>query len=341
MASENREGRGQLKTMLKQTRRNVIRNLFIVCGLLFVAVFMLSCKSGPKAPDAVLPDAVSIPLDTGALAYSFVDIRNARPILNHVDFMGMSDKDFKQILDRSHSAIIAVHAPNDERRFQLTAWGNFPSSGAKMAFGASKSWKKMSSAEKADYWYSATGQISVAMTAKNAFVLAVRIIGSPDIPLDPFPTGDTTIPEGFNTFRQGAIFSCWLNDPGPYIQQKLGEMGIPLAIAIEQLFIRLSPVQEQAGTEEPLLYEALLKIQVPSAVQARAMTTLFTIAQRSMLSPDISGGNDTDSIAGDSSAVLKYLLLSNPPVQDGKNIFFKTNALSEEETALLFRMLSL
>jgi hypothetical protein len=327
-----------LKTMFEQTKRGVMRNSFVTCGALFIAICALSCQSAPKEVDAILPDAQSVPLDSGALSYSFIDIRNARPILNHVDFMGMSDKDIKQILDRSQSAVIAAYPPRDVRRFQLAAWGNFPSSGAKMAFGASKLWKKMRSPAKAEYWYSAIGQISVSLTAKNAFVLAMRRSESENVPVDPFPTGDTAIPEGFNDFRQGTILSCWFDDPALFIRQKLEEMGIPLAIATEQLFISLSPLSDPEEPEKPVQYEALLKIQVPNASQARAMATLFSFAQRNIPSPDLSAGGN---IAGDSSAVLKYLLLSNPPVQDGKNIFFKTNALNERETALLFSMLSL
>jgi hypothetical protein len=330
MAGENRKG--SVKIMYKP-KRNKIR-VFTLCSLLF-AMFALSCQSAPKVAD-VLPDSESIPLDQGALAYSFIDIRNARPILDHVDFMGMNDKDFQQILDRTLSAIIAVYAPQNKRRFQLIGWGNFPSSGAKMAFGASKSWKKMRSPTKAVYWYSAIGQISVALTSKLAFVLAVQGNESQNIQVDPFPTQNTAIPEGFNAFRQNAIFSCWFDDPS-YIKQKLEEMGLPLTIAIEQLFVSLSPIADQTEPDEPILYQALLKIQVPGAIQARAMIALITIAQRIVPPSDIFDDNG----AKDSSAVLKYLLLSNPPVQDGKNIFFKTNALTTEETALLFAQLLL
>jgi hypothetical protein len=320
-----------MKTADRQ-RNNII-------GFLLIAVLELSCQSAPKVAE-ILPDSESVPLDPGALAYSFVDIRNARPILNYVDFMGMNDKDFQQILEKSLSAVIAVHAPQDKRRFQLVAWGNFPSSGAKMALGASKSWKKMSTPTKAVYWYSPVGQVSVALTPRLAFVLGVQRNIAGDISVEPFPTQTTAIPHGFNEFRRDAIFSCWLNDPALYIKQKLEEMGIPLAIAVEQLFVRLSPVSDQEESEG--LYEALLKIQVPSAIQARAMATLFAIAQRSIPLPKISDDNAANDNSGeDRSAVLKYLLLSNPPVLEGNTVFFKTNALNAEGTALLLKMLSL
>jgi hypothetical protein len=281
-------------------------------------------------PDAVLQETESIPLDTDALAYSFVDIKNARPILDKVDFMGMDDKDFQQMLDRSQSAIMAAYSPSHARRFQLAAWGSYPSSGARMAFGASKSWQKMTAPSNAAYWHSAEMGLSIALTARQAFVLAIKENDSEDAFTNPFPIEDTVVPEGFNEFRRGAVISCWINDPGQYINQKLKEAGITIAIQAEQFFVSLFPVsaKESGGR---LRYEALLKIQVTSAAQARGLTSLFGIA-RGFLSPDFSGG---------SPSTLISLLFANPPIQDGNNLIFKTNALSAEETALLFAMFSL
>ena len=291
------------------------------CSLLLFLAF-LSCQTAPQTPDVFPDDAAYIPLDSGASAYIAADIQNARPILNELDFININDEQFQQMLDQTQFAVAGIYAPQGTRRYQLTAWGSYPSSRAKIALGASKGWKKQRSQITGDdYWYSAKGGLSIAITAGRAFVSVAAgnaSDASPDTSTDPFSAAPgTIIPEGFNQFREGSILSCWFTDPGPAINQKLMEMGIPLELPAEQIFVSLFPADEQ-------LYEAHLRIQVAGETQAMALTMVFAFARNF-----IPTQNEMS------------ILFANPPVQDGKSLNITTAPLSAQEIALLLKFFSL
>jgi hypothetical protein len=274
-------------------------------------------------------DAGFFPLEPGARSYMVIDVQNARPILNQLSFINTNDEQFQQMLDQTRFAAAAVYQSEHLRGYRLAAWGSYPASRAKIALGASKGWKKQRSPIAGDdYWYSPEGGLSIALTAGRAFVAAaagnVSDI-SPYIPTDPFSAAPgTAIPEGFNEFRKGAVLACWIDNPGPAKKQKLMEMGIPLELPAEQLFVSLFPADEQR-------YEARLKIQVAGANQARGLAMVFALA-RGFLSP---------SAASDSSATLGSILFANPPVQDGNALIITSAPLTAGEVSLLFTMFSL
>jgi hypothetical protein len=278
-------------------------------------------------------DAGFIPLEPGARTYMVIDVQNARPILNHLNFININDEQFQQMIDQTRFAAAAVYQSENLRRYRLAAWGSYPASRAKMALGASKDWKKQRSPIAGDdYWYSATGGLSIAITAGRAFVAAAAgnaldtpPESSPYIPTDPFSAAPgTAIPEGFNEFRKGAVLACWIDNPGSSINQKLMEMGIPIELPAEQLFVSLFPADEQR-------YEARLKIQVAGANQARGLAMMFALA-RGFLSP---------SAASDSSTILGSILFANPPEQDGNALTITNAPLSAQEVSLLFAIFSL
>jgi hypothetical protein len=153
---------------------------------------------------------------------------------------------------------------------------------------------------------------------------------SSDIPTDPFSAAPgVTVPNGFSAFSKDAVFSCWFENPGPLLNQKLQAMGIPFELPAERIFISLFPLDEEQQKEQ--CYEARLKIQVSSETQARGLATVFNIA-RSFLSLQ------TDS---DDMAVFASILFSKAPVLDGKSLNITTSALSGRELALLFKVFSL
>jgi hypothetical protein len=281
----------------------------------------------------MMPDeTTSIPLDTGALGYIFADVKNARPILEYVSFNGMDNKQLQQMLDVTQFAAAAVYPPQSPRRYQLAAWGSYPSSRAKMALGFSNDWKQIRSPSSgAMYWYSGQQRLSIAINAKQAFVLAVSGNSSADAPsTDPFSAAPgVTAPEGFGTFSKDAVLSCWFDNPGPVINEKLQAMGIPFEFPAQRVFISLFPVHEEQQQEQR--YQAHLKIQVAGETQARGLATVFNLA-RNFLVPQ---GNS------DGAAILASILFANPPVLEGKNLNITTAALSGKELALLFKMFSL
>jgi len=298
--------------------------------LLFYFLFFISCQSAPKAPDTFPDDAQYLPLEPGARTYIVIDVQNARPILNSLNFVSnINNEQFQQMLDLTRFAAAAVYQEENLRSYRLAAWGSYPVSRAKMALGASRGWKKQRSPIAGDdYWYSAQGGLSIALTPGRAFAAAPaeNTTGTPSYtPIDPFSAAPgTAIPDGFNEFRTGAVLACWIDDPGPSINQKFLEMGIPIELPAQQLFVSLFSVDEQQ-------YEARLKIQVAGETQARALVTLFALAR----------GFLAFSTVPDSSASLGSILFANPPVQDGDALIITTAPLSASEISLLFAMFSL
>jgi hypothetical protein len=305
-------------------------------SLLLLFLF-LSCQTAPKTPDVFPDDAAYIPLNSGASAYIAADIQNARFILNDLDFININDEQFQQMLDQTQFAVAGIYAPQGARRYQLTAWGSYPASKAKIALGASKGWKKQRSQIAGDdYWYSAKEGLSIAITAGRAFV-SVASGNAPDIPTDPFPvTPGTVIPEGFNQFREGSILSCWFADPGPAINQKLMEMGLPLEIPAQQLFVSLFPEDEENPAEkrtaENQRYVAHLQIQVAEETQARALTMMFALVRNFI---------PLQADANNPATLLPLILFANPPAQDGNNLRITAAPLSAQEIALLLKFFSL
>jgi len=305
------------------------------CLFLFL-VFAVSCKTTPKTTFTMPDETSSIPLDAGALGYIFVDVKNSRPILKYINLNGMDDKQFQQMIDSTQFAAAALYPPWLPRRYQLTAWGNYPSSRAKMALDVSKGWKKIRSpASGAEYWHSEQQRLSIALNPHQAFVLAVRgnssADGASDIPTDPFSAAPgVTAPKGFGAFSKDAVLSGWLDNPGPVINQKFQTMGIPFEFPAELVFISLFPADEEQQKEQR--YQARFKIQFANERQARGLITVITLA-RNFFVPQ------TDS--DDGIAVFASILFANPPVLEGKNLNITTPALSGKELSLLFKMFSL
>jgi hypothetical protein len=315
--TENREQRTK-----KEGKNPGLALLFVICYLLF------DCRSASKTPELSPFESGVVPLDEGASAYVLIDVGKARPILEGISYIPMTDKNMKQMLDKTKSAAVAVFLPSSEetRRFQLVSWGSYPASGASMAFGTNKDWKKQRSAStNLAYWHSDKAQMSVAVTSSRAYVLAAMT----KAPHDPMPSPQgIKIPDGFSELSKDAVFSCWLSEPGPVLNKKLLEMGIPLEIPAEQLFVCLFPAEGQK-------YEANIKIIVPSATQARAVVTFLAIARIFMPSgPD-------EGAAQSGTAMLSAMLFTNPPVQEGGSILIKTPSIDVNEIALLFSMFSL
>jgi hypothetical protein len=308
--------------------------LFVICYLLF------ACKSAPKTPEQILFESGMVPLDKGASAYVLVDMAHARPILEKISYIPTTDKNVKQMLDRTRSAVAAVflHSSEETRRFQLVSWGSYPASGSSIAFGSNKAWKKQRSASlNLVYWHSEKSQLSIAVTPSQAYVLAAMTKD----PHDPIPSAEgIKFPDGFDEFGKGAVLSCWLSDPSSIFNKKLREMGIPLEIPAEQFFVRLLPADDQVSASQPVsasqIYEAHVKITVPSAAQARALANVISFARAFIPSAPL----DEDG-AQSKIALLSAMLFTNPIVQEGGSLLIKTPASSVNEIALLFSIFSL
>ena len=304
----------------KKTRCSL---LTVTCSLFFVS--LLSCRTTPPIPKAMLPENGFLPLDPGASAYIIADTEKSRPILEHLRLPSINNKQFAQMLDRTCCAAAALYLPGSERLYQLCAWGSYPAARANMAFGTNKGWKKQRSAQTGTaFWYSAKDGLSAAIEPGQAFAAAAWS----DLPADPFsaPPG-TVIPEGFGEFITGAALAFWIENPAAVLNKKISEMGIPIELPVEQFFVGLhsEPESPQTGGEQE--FTASIRLQFPGESQAKGLLSILGFA-RGFFSDDAASGGD----------MLTALLFSNPPLQDGRNLDFKTHTLSAREISLLFRL---
>jgi hypothetical protein len=290
---------------------------------------LLSCQSVPQMPDAVQTESGFAPLESGAFAYIFVDVKQAKPALALVNIRELDDRQTQAMLDRTRSAVIALYPPGNERRLQLAAWGSYPVRRAEMAMGTSREWKKIKYTGAA-YWYSPARRLSLALGAKQAFAASWTDDAARN-PVAAFP--GVELPEGFAEFRRNAALACWFESPAALINRQLKAMNVPLELPAERVFVSLFPEPGQAakpgGQTAECRYEALIRIQVANAVQAKALATLFALA-RNMLPMETDGGISPAAI-----------LFANPPVPDGRNLTIKTAPLNGQEIALLFALFSL
>jgi len=301
-----------------------------LCGLLLI-ILLITCKSNPAVPEGFLQDEKFLPLDSGASVYLIADVPRARSILGLLPIEELNDSQVKQMLDRTDFAAAAFFPAQSGRRFQLSAWGNYPSFQAGFAFAFNKNWKKRNSPSGGSYWYSAASRLSLAVNSKQVF--AASSLNS--TPVDPLSAGSSSfsnqtgieIPDGFNTFRVGSPLSCWLTDPGKVISGIFENAGIPIQFPVKQLFINLFPAGEN--------YEAVLNFQLESSMHARGMAAMLNLA-----SAFISGEPkpQSENSPPNSGLIFAALLFKNPPSQNDRSLEIKTGILNETEIKLMFNI---
>jgi hypothetical protein len=279
-----------------------------------------------------------IPLDPGALVYIYADVQAARAVLELLPIGELKDKRVVQMLDKTSRVQAALYPPESGRRFQLAAWGKYPSSQAGLAFCFSKDWKKKRSHTGANYWYSQAERLSVAMSARQAFVSASLGAAIGDASADPFGSG-LQCPAEFEEAKSSSALACWLVNPGPLVDKIFASMNLPLQLPAEQIYLSLFPL---AGGEAEALekgpvqkYEVLLCIETISANQARLIANSIALLRL------FSGPPSASSPSTDVSGILPALLSANAPVQDGSKLKINSAPLSLQELALLFKQFSL
>ncbi|MDR0322173.1 MAG: hypothetical protein LBI28_11770 [Treponema sp.] len=292
-------------------------SLLTVFSLLLIALCSLlitNCQTLPSGAQAFLMESGFAPLDSGASAYIFGNVREVRPIIELLPIEELNDRQIRQMLDKTDYVAAAFFPAQSGRRFQLVTWGNYPSN-ANMGFTLHSGWEKRRGQLSGSFWYSSAGRISVALNTRQAFVAASLVNESRD-PVTPPPGME--IPEGFNEFRAGAPLSCWLENPAPAIYRILNEMGIPIRFPVQKLFFNIAPTGEK--------FESVIRLQFENATQARGVAAILNLA----------GG-----FASSDDFIASALFLANPPVQNGQNIDIKTAPLSAREISLLLQMFSL
>jgi len=304
----------------------VKRTAVIVCVL--SAFFFLSCQTGPKIQYMFTEDTGNIPLNEGAAVYIIADAVKGKPILETISIDGMNNKNIRQLLDKTKTVSAGIYKTDTNPRFQVYASGNYPSFRANLALGTSRYWKKVRSGKNGtQYWYSRKDGISVALNSGHAYAMTDEN-GSHLYPVA--AAGGTETPEGFWEFIHGSVIACWLENPGPVLNQIIAEMGIPIEIPAQRIFLSLFPLSDTVDSMQQ--YEALLRIQFSGPTQARGIAMLMTLAG-AFISPE----NGTES----GMEIMAAVLFANPPVQDGNNLDIKTGVLGLREISLLFNIFSL
>jgi len=281
---------------------------------LVIILLTLSCQSTPKTADSFLEDTNSFPLAHGASLYIFADAKEARPIIDLLPIVELNDPQTKQMLDRTDFFAAALFPKESGRRFQLAAWGNYPSSQADFAFTFSKDWSKNRSQSGGSYWYSSASRLSLSIASKQAFAASSLTTE----PFDPFTTtAGVEMPEGFAEFRAGSPFSCWLEDPAPMIRRILNDSGIPVNFPVQQLFINLFQVEKDQ-------YEAVIKLRFENQTYARGVSAIFSLAA------NYAGGN--------SRSITALVFLANQPALNGDYVDLRSAVLNKEEITRLLNL---
>jgi len=282
--------------------------------IVFIIPFFVTCKTTPVIPQSFMQEEKYLPLAKGASVYLFANVIEARSILALLPIGELKEEQTAQLLDRTGMAVAALFPMESGKRFQLAAWGNYPSFSAGFAFSFNKNWKNQRSSTGGSYWYSAVNKLSINLTSKQAFAAASLI----DTPFEPqtAPALRVEIPDGFNDFRAGSPLSCWLSDPASVISDIFQNAGIPVQFPVQELFINLFPAENGC--------HALLRFQLENAPQARGMAAMLNLA-----GVFISGG---------SVPLLNALLFANAPVLREHCLEIKTGVLSDDEMLLVFKM---
>jgi hypothetical protein len=292
-------------------------SLFFI--LLFIFI-LISCRTTPGMSDIDPENANVLPLESGALFYIVADVNKMRPIIERLPFEELNNSQTRQMLDKTNYIAAAVFPQESGRRFQLAAWGNYPASQADFALGLNKNWKKMQSQSGGSYWYSSANRLSLAVGSRQAFA-ASSLTGDP---FDPLSKEGIELPEGFADFRRNAgvnsPFSCWLENPAILISRIMNDLGIPLGVPVQKIFINLLPTQDEK-------YETLIRLQFENASYARNMIRIFNLA--------------AGFFPVDSDMAFSSLFFANPPVLNGSNVDIRSAALDEEEIVQLLGLFTL
>jgi len=318
--------KNKTKKIKKQNKHNAL--FFAYCSLFFV---LCSCQTMSNFHDPFSDDLNFFPLDTGASVYFFANVQEARSILELLPIKELNNNQAKQMLDRTGFAAGAFFPKDNDRQFQIAAWGKYPGN-ADIVFSVNKNWEKMRSFTGRNYWHSASDRLSIAINSRQAFIAQSKINGAlGDIPTDPFAiTPGIEIPEGFNDFRSDkntqnntivkAPLSLWIENPSFMIRQTtFGQMLSGLArFPIQQIFINIFSTNENQ-------YETVIRLQLENASQARGMAAVLNIA----------GGFAQTGFAqtGFVDTKIASLFLANSPVQREKNLDIRSAALSKGDIA--------
>ena len=296
-------------------------------------VFLLaSCASAPKLkPETFYKGRSGFSLmPEGAPLYLMAEVQPVRPILDSLVLGGMSGAEIKKFLDMSDFITVAVYQNPGERHFYAAATGKFPAGGG-LFFSTSRDWEKKTSASGMPYWYSARSMLSVSLDTKNAYLSDVDpFVGAPG----------AVIPDALAAMQTGSVLSGWMNNPAQAIKGLVASFEIPIEIPAERFLFAVFTADEDntggaksgANADENSLYNAVLRFETPTNIQAAGLVMIFSMAKQRMANADFSERKEMEALA--------RAFFSNSPRQDGNALILKTGAMSGKDLALLFNAIA-
>ena len=292
---------------------------------LLLVCFFYSCATNPRFnPGEEEGNEFSL-LPDGGLLYLWVDPDDGRPLIEHLFFENDIDRDTQNILSRTRSITAVLFSENEnetenenERSYYLAAFGNYPRSMANMSFTFSRAWRTQRSGTGNRYWYSRSSELSLAL-GKN-----VALVSDYDPFFAPLTGAEgqsaVIVPSDFTNFKQGHALAAWLRDPGEFIDTFFEEMGLPIRLPAEAIFIGITRLPES-------LWEISIHIKTPSERDARTLQAGFNIAMLFLRrAQDIDFGNP----------IIADLFFANPLEQDREFLVFRSPEMDLERVALLF-----
>jgi len=139
-------------------------------------------------------------------------------------------------------------------------------------------------------------------------------------------------PEKLGEFREDAVLAGWMENAGAPVNRFLSSLGIPIQVPTDRVLFGVYEAEEGA-TASDRRYMAVIRVETPSAIQARALAALISMARMVMDSakPSSAGGSMTLAIA----------LFANPPVPEEQDLIIHTGTLGAGDIALLFDSFSI
>jgi hypothetical protein len=307
--------------------------------LCILTLFFLSCATIPKDYPIVQEEDFSL-LPSGGKLYLWANVNEARPILESVSFEGLDLKQAKSILERTGNAAAVFYESGSEERFFLTLRGKYPTFQAGFSLTFSRDWKKLKSPTGNSFWASPRYGLNMALGSELALVSGG---GDPFVSSAAAKQNQIQSPQGFDEFREAGVIAGWVNEPGTLINQFMSAFGIPIQIPAEDFFFTVSPGSDSdekaiSNLQSDEFWELAFLIRTPSAIQARAILTLFSLA-RTFIINDLFAEISLETEEPDIRAFLP-LFFANLPVREDANLIIRLGALSTEELALLFEAFS-
>ncbi|MDR0389972.1 MAG: hypothetical protein LBH73_07870 [Spirochaetaceae bacterium] len=302
-------------------------------GALLLVFFFASCASGPKlsGPDALRERNVFSVLPGGAALYIYADVERAKPLLELMEFGGMSGASNEAILGRTSVAVAAIYPGESGRRYMAWGSGKYPSLRSSISFFFSRAWKKAKSETGNSYWRNQSAGLSVLIRKDYALVSDG----------DPFFTEAPLEPSSrWTSLEAGAVLSGTVRNAGERVGAFMGSLGLPIQFPVETLVFGLYPAPpDPAGnsgrnppdeSQNEARYQGRFYIETPAPSHARSVQSILSLARRYF-----PGGPTEDPFLAALGAFF-----ANQSRLEGSTLIITTGPMTAGEITLLFDQFS-